>query len=152
MEGFRSAKFGMSDFEVKNAIVKDLGLKRDEIQEKPNPGERTTVLSVKVPDLLPGGGTAEVSYVLGYESKKLIQVSISWSKATDEKMSPEQLFSDFSVLRAHFLTEGFRPDTIASNAPITGGLLVFRGSDVKDHTVMLILQGTMSESKTEHTF
>ena len=152
VEGFRSAKFGMSDSDVKNAIVKDFDLKREEIQEKPNPGERTTVLSVKVPDLLPGGGAAEVSYVLGYESKKLIQVSISWSKATDEKMSPEQLFSNSSVLRAHFLTEGFRPDTIASNAPINGGLLVFRGSDVDDHTVMLILQGTMAKAKPSNTF
>jgi hypothetical protein len=149
VDGFRSARFGMSDSEVKAAIVKDFGLKRDEIQEKPNPAERTTVLSVKAPDLLPGGGTADVSYVLGYESKKLIQVTISWSKATDEKMTPEQLFSNSSVLRAHFMAEGFRPDTIASNAPINGGLLVFRGSDAKDHTVMLILQGTMSESKTD---
>jgi hypothetical protein len=149
VEGFRSARFGMSDSDVKAAIVKDFGLKRDEIQEKPNPAERTTVLSVKVPDLLPGGGTADVSYVLGYESKKLIQVTISWSKAIDEKMTPEQLFSNSSVLRAHFLAEGFRPDTIASNAPINGGLLIFRGSDAKDHTVMLILQGTMSDSKTD---
>ncbi len=34
------------------------------------------MLLVKVPDLLPGGGTAEISYVFGYQSKKLIQVSV----------------------------------------------------------------------------
>jgi hypothetical protein len=147
VDGFRSAKFGMSDVQVKDAITKDFGIKLDAISEQPNPAERTTVLSIKVPDLLQGGGVADVAYVLGYESKKLIQVSVSWSKATDEKMTPEQLFSNSSVLRAHFLTEGFKPDTIASNMPIGNGLLVFRGSDDKDHTAMLILQGTFSEGQ-----
>jgi hypothetical protein len=150
VDGFRTAKFGMTDAEVRSAIEKDFKLKGNEVTERPNPAERTTVLMVKVPGLLPGGGTAEVAYVLGYESKKLIQVSVSWSKATDKKMTPEQLFSNSSVLRAHFLTEGFRPDTIANNMPINNGILVFRGSDANDHTVMLILQGTMSEGANKH--
>jgi hypothetical protein len=148
VDGFRSAKFGMTDAQVKAAITKDFGIKADAITEQPNPAERTTVVSVKVPDLLSGGGTADVSYVFGYESKTLIQVSVSWSKASDDKMTPEQLFSNSSVLRSHFLTEGFKPDSIASNMPIGNGLLVFRGSDEKDHTAMLILQGTFSEGQS----
>ncbi len=100
-----------------------------------------------MPELLPGGGAAEVSYVIGYQTKKLIQVSISWSKATDDKMTPEQLFSNSSVLRTHFVGEGFKPDTIATNMPINGGLLMFRGSDAKDRTVMLILQGTFAQGQ-----
>jgi hypothetical protein len=147
VDGFRSAKFGMSDAQVKAAITKDFGIKADAISEQPNPAERTTVLAVKVPDLLPGGGIADVSYVFGYESKTLIQVSVSWSKASDDKMTPEQLFSNSSVLRSHFLTEGFKADSVASNMPIGNGLLVFRGSDEKDHTAMLILQGTFSEGQ-----
>jgi hypothetical protein len=54
VDGFRSAKFGMSDTQVKAAITKDFGIKADAISEQPNPAERTTVLAVKVPDLLPG--------------------------------------------------------------------------------------------------
>jgi hypothetical protein len=149
VEGFRSVKFGMSEVEVKTAIGKDFNIKGDKIREQSNPGERTKVLSIKVPDLLPGGGAAEVSYVIGYQTKKLIQVSISWSKATDEKMTPEQLFSNSSVLRAHFMAEGFKPDTIASNMPINGGILMFRGSDAKDRTTMLILQGTLAQGKDD---
>ncbi|WP_022721625.1 hypothetical protein [Rhodopseudomonas sp. B29] len=145
VDGFRSAKFGMNEAEVKNAIVKDFGVKPDAIKEQANPGERTKVLIVKVPEVLPGGGTAEVSYVIGYQTKKLIQVSLAWSKATDEKMTPEQLFSNSSVLRSHFVGEGFKPDTIATNMPIAGGLLMFRGSDAKDRTVMMILQGAMTQ-------
>jgi hypothetical protein len=145
VDGFRSAKFGMTDVEVEAAIEKDFKIKPADVQEQPNPAERTTVLAVKVPDLLPGGGTAEVAYVLGYGSKKLIQISVSWSKATDDKMTPEQLFSDSSVLRTHFLTEGFKPDTVASNMPINSGILIFRGSDANGHAVIQLLQGTMSE-------
>jgi len=147
VEGFRSARFGMSEAEVKAAIMKDFGLKADAIREQSNPGERTKVLIAKVPDLLPGGGVAEASYVIGYQTKKLIQVSISWSKAIDDKMTPEQLFSNSSVLRSHFMTGGFKPDTVATNMPINGGLLMFRGSDAKDRTVMMILQGTLAQGE-----
>lgn len=147
VDGFRSARFGMSETEVRTAIMKDFGLKADAIREQANPGERTKVLIAKVPDLLPGGGAAEASYVIGYQSKKLIQVSISWSKAIDDKMTPEQLFSNSSVLRSHFMGEGFKPDTIATNMPINGGLLMFRGSDDKDRTVMMILQGTLAQGE-----
>ncbi|MDP1582084.1 MAG: hypothetical protein Q8M18_01520 [Bradyrhizobium sp.] len=147
VEGFRSARFGMSEAEVKAAIMKDFGVKADAIRDQPNPGERTKVLVVKVPDLLPGGGAAEASYVIGYQSKKLIQVSIAWSNAIDDKMTPEQLFSNSSVLRSHFVGEGFKPDTVATNMPINGGILMFRGSDAKDRTVMLVLQGTLAQGQ-----
>ncbi|MFA6266998.1 MAG: hypothetical protein WC670_14945 [Pseudolabrys sp.] len=147
VEGFRSARFGMTEAETKAAIAKDFGLKGDALREQPNAGERTKAIVAKVPDLLPGGGAAEVSYVFGYQSKKLIQVSVSWSKATDDKMTPEQLFSNSSVLRAHFMSEGFKPETIATNMPINNGLLMFRGSDAKDRTAMLILQGTFSQGE-----
>jgi hypothetical protein len=101
---------------------------------------------VTVPDLLSGGGAAEVSYVLGYKSKTLIQVGSIWSKATDPVITPERLFSNANILRAHFLSEGFKPDSVAVNTPVNGGLLIFRGTDAKDRSVILLLQGTF-ESK-----
>jgi hypothetical protein len=55
----------------------------------------------------------------------------------------EQLFSNANVLRAHFMSAGYKPDTIATNMPVNGGVLLFRGSDAQDHT--LILQGTFSQ-------
>lgn len=51
------------------------------------------------------------------------------------------------MLRSHFLSEGYKPDTIATNMPINGGLLMFRGSDDKDRTTMLILQGTLAQGQ-----
>jgi hypothetical protein len=142
VEGFRSAKFGTTEADVRSAIGKDFGLKPEAIKTQDNPAELTHSLLVTVPDLLPNGGGAEVSYVFGYKSKSLIQVGAAWSKATDSAMTPERLFSNANILRAHFLGEGFKPETVAVNTPVNGGLLMFRGSDAKDHTVMLLLQGT----------
>src|SRR5260370_23705213 len=140
--GFRSAKFGMNEADIRAAISKDFGAKPDAIKTQDNPAELTHSLLVTVPDLLANGGTAEVSYVLGYKSKTLIQVGTVWSKTSDAAITPERLFSNANILRAHFLNEGFKPDTVAVNTPVNCGLPLFRGIDAKDHTVMLLLQGT----------
>jgi len=109
VSGFRSAHFGMNETEVRAAIIRDLGVKPADIKSEPNRGEQTTVLTVRAPEVLPGGGTADVSYVLGYKTHQLIQVGITWSKASDDKITPEQLFSNSSVLRSHFLSAGYKP-------------------------------------------
>ncbi len=147
VDGFRTAKFGMAEADVRNAIVRDLGVKPDAIRSEDNKSEQTHVLLVKAPEVLPGGGASEVSYVFGYKTKKLIQVGVTWSKATDDKMTPDQLFSNSTVLRTHFISQGYKQDTIATNMPINGGILMFRGSDDKDRTTMLILQGSIAQGE-----
>lgn len=142
IDGFRSAKFGMNEADVRAAITKDFGAKPDAIKSQDNPAELTRSVLLTVPDLLPNGGAAEVSYVFGFKSKTLIQVGTVWSKGTDPAMTPEKLFSNANILRAHFLGEGFKPESIAVNTPVAGGVLMFRGSDAKDRSVILLLQGT----------
>jgi hypothetical protein len=147
INGFRSARFGMTEPQVRSAIEKDFRLAPDAIHSEENKAEQTHVLIVQAPDVLPGGGIASISYVFGFKSKTLIQVGLSWSKATDEKMTPEQLFSNANVLRSHFVGAGYKPDTVATNMPVNGGILMFRGSDAQDRTTMLILQGTFSQGE-----
>ena len=45
------------------------------------------------------------------------------------------------------MSAGYKPDTIATNMPVNGGVLLFRGSDAQDHTTVLILQGTFSQGE-----
>lgn len=142
VQGFRTARFGMSEAEIRAAIEKDFSVKSDAVKSDTNPSEQTQVLTVPVSDLLPGGGRAVVAYVLGYKSKKLIQVGITWSKATDPDMTPERLFSDANILREHFLASGFRPETIATGGVLAVGLLMFRGADAAGRTTELLLLGT----------
>jgi hypothetical protein len=142
IDGFRSAKFGTSEADVRAAMAKDFGAKPEAIRAQDNASELTHSLLLSAPELLPNGGTAELSYVFGYKSKSLIQVGAVWSKGTDAAMTPEKLFSNANILRAHFLSEGFKPDSIAVNMPVNGGIVMFRGSDAKDRSVILLLQGT----------
>jgi hypothetical protein len=147
IDGFRSAKFGMNEADVRAAMTKDFSAKPDAIRAQDNASELTHSLLLSVPELLPNGGTAELSYVFGYKSKSLIQVGSVWSKGTDTAMTPEKLFSNANILRAHFMGEGFKPDSIAMNMPVAGGIVMFRGSDAKDRSVILLLQGTFENKE-----
>jgi len=147
IDGFRSAKFGMSEADVRAAMIKDFNAKPDAIKAQDNASELTHSILMSVPELLPNGGTAELSYVFGYKSKSLIQVGAVWSKGTDAAMTAEKLFSNANILRAHFMGEGFKPDSIAMNMPVAGGIVMFRGSDAKDRSVILLLQGTFENKE-----
>ena len=152
--GFRSAHFGMSEADVRAAIAKDFGISGDSVKSAQNGVEHTQILSVKAPDVLQDGGSAEVAYVLGYKSKKLIEVSVSWSKATDDKVTAERLLSNGETLRAYFLSAGYKPDSIVNGAAVANGLLMFRGSDADGHTTILLLRGVQGpdKDKSQHTF
>jgi hypothetical protein len=147
IDGFRSAKFGMGEADVRAAMIKDFNAKPDAIKAQDNASELTHSILMSVPELLPNGGTAELSYVFGYKSKSLIQVGAVWSKGTDAAITPEKLFSNANILRAHFMGEGFKPDSIAMNMPVAGGIVMFRGSDAKDRSVILLLQGTFENKE-----
>jgi hypothetical protein len=149
VQGFRSARFGMSDDEVRKAIVKDFGVKPDAIKAETNPGEQTRVLTVKVPELLPRGGAALVSYVLGYSKGKLVQVNIVWSKDTDPAIVPDTLARGAGLLVGYFQSQAFSPESLIVNgvAKDRKALVAFRGVDAQKRMVLLILPGTFSETR-----
>ena len=136
----------MTAADVKAAIIKDFNVKAEAIASGENTAERTQLLSVAVPDLLPGGGTAQVSYVFGYKSKTLIQVGVSWSAATDSTITEAELYADGDVLRTHFMAAGYKPDSIKTGLVLQNGLLLFRGEDADGHATILILQGQFKDA------
>lgn len=146
VNGFRTAQFGMTQADVKTAIIKDFGIKADAIVAGENAAERTSLLTITVPDVLQGGGTAQVSYVFGYKSKTLIQVGVAWSSATDAALTEAELYADGDVLRTHFLAAGYKPDTVKTGLVLQNGVLLFRGEDAKGHATILILQGTYKDA------
>jgi hypothetical protein len=81
----------MTDAQVKAAIRKDFNNPAEKIQTEENASERTAVLTVTVGDLLEGAGKARVSYILGYASKKLIQVNIVWGTTIDPQAKPDRI-------------------------------------------------------------
>jgi hypothetical protein len=149
LHGFRSAHFGMTEGEVRAAIAKDFNLSDDAVRREANEAERTEVLTIGVPNLIAGGGTAEVAYYLGYKSKHLIQVGVTWSKATDAAITPERLEENARHLASLFAGMGYRPQSIVTNQPAPGGTIVFRGSDAKGHTTILLLRLAEADKKPE---
>ncbi len=145
LNGFRSAHFGMDEAGVRAAIEADFGLSDDDVTVSENTVERTRVMSVRIPELFPDSGAAQVSYVLGYRSEALIQVGILWSDAIDPEMTPVRLVANGDVLRSHFLGAGYTPETVSVDVALQDGLLLFRGADRDGHTAILLLQGTYSE-------
>lgn len=141
--GFRSAQFGMTEAQVKDVIEKDFHLPASAIQAGENAIQHTDVLNVSVPNLMPNGGTANVAYVFGYQSHKLIAVNVLWSKVTDPKITPEQIYQNGESLQQYFASEGFPPQRSTGNVGLPSGILLFRASDTSGNVVLLVLSGNL---------
>ena len=143
VEGFRSARWGMTEAQVKAAIQKDFNIPVDKEQTEENPSERTTVLSVTVNDLLEGAGKARISYILGYTTKKLIQVNVIWGTTIDPQVKPDRVVAAANQLRTLFLNSGYDRETVSSNvATADGSITVFQGQDSDKHMTVLRLVST----------
>jgi hypothetical protein len=148
--GFRGANFGMTEAQVRSAIKDNFKLPASAINAAENALQHTQVLSVQVPDLVPGGGTAAVSYVFGYQTHKLIEVNILWSAQIDPKITGATLYQNGESLQQYFAAEGFPADRSTGNVATPNGVLLFRATDTTGNAVLLILSGTMTkDAKTD---
>lgn len=144
--GFKSAQFGMTEQQVREAIAKDYHVAPEAVRAEENDQEKTHILAVTVPDVLPQGGTAEIAYAFGHTSGKLMQVGITWSAKTDPALTPERLMRNARLLAEHFKEAGYQPQSIATDVPLSDGMLVFRGTDKVGHATLLVLH---EEGKAE---
>jgi len=151
IDGFRSAHFGMTEADVRKAITTDFKLSGNAVRPGDNPVERTHVLSITVPDLVPDSGKATIDYVFGFKSQHLIEVNVAWSTAADPAIKPATLVHTGATLQAYFQGETFPAGQAVANAVMAnGGLLLFRGTDPGGHTVVLILSGPVKQDSKEH--
>jgi hypothetical protein len=151
IDGFRSAHFGMTEAEVRKAIEADFKLTGSSVRPGDNAVERTRVLSITVPDLVPDSGKATIDYVLGFKSKRLIDVRVTWSVASDPANKPDALVRTGLTLQGYFQTEGFPAgQTVANGVLPDGSLVIFRGTDTEGHVVNLVLTGPVRQDAKEH--
>lgn len=140
VQGFRSAHWGMTQKEVEAAIRRDFGIPPSKIHVETNSAERTTVLTVNIGNLLDDAGEARVSYILGYSTKKLIEINILWGTPVDPHVKRENILSAASQLRTLFLTAGYQRSSIISNVVSrSGATIVFEGRDAQKHMTVLRL-------------
>jgi hypothetical protein len=146
IEGFRSARFNMTEQEVREAINRDFpttgnGPRRvGNIDSQPNRVYRTTALIVTVRELMPDAGTAKVEYIIGYQSRKLIQVNVIWGTPADPNAPLEAVQTAATRLQTFFLQENFPADRRWMNLQQQDGLVMFRGRDAEGRTVEVVAQ------------
>lgn len=142
VEGFRSARFDMTEAELQQAIAADFKLTPQQILKQVNKVDRTTILSIKVTELLPESGAAQINYKLGFKNKKLIQVDVIWGPAVDPKVTSASLTAILINMRQYLQERGFPKEKILVNATTAQPniLLAFRGEDDKGRIVALLGQ------------
>jgi hypothetical protein len=152
LRGFRSARFGMTEAEVRTAIQKDFPVKPDQIRQTTNGVERTTALVVSLPTLEPGPGPATAIYILGYKSKKLIQVNVVWSRETkaDEKTDAGPYFLAGVQLANYFGAFDWGVGRVNLGVPVgPATLLLFGAEHDKTGAVQVVVDGIKLERKPD---
>lgn len=141
IEGFRGARFGMTEDQVRQAIRKDFPAAAAKLKVAVNPAEKTTVLAMAARDLLPDTGAAQISYILGYKSKKLIEINIVWtSEGTEE--SDQAVVGTANSLREYFSANTYKRDTLVTNRQVAEHtIVVFRAMDEQGRMILEVLGG-----------
>ena len=139
IDGFRSAKFGMSEKQVMRAIAKDFKVPKIKIERLVTPLYKTTALIIHLPKLMEIGGPADIVYILGYKSKKLIQVNVDWGKGVSDNFTAEEIMILLSKLRTHFMKNRYKKGMVFDSKASDTRTIVFRGKDLKDRMILLYL-------------
>jgi len=139
VEGFRSAKFGMSETEVRRAIQIDFNVKDSAITKETNPTELTTVLLITAQDVLPEVGKVKIAYTIGYQRKKLMQVVMAWGAGvSDTAPGATNILGGAKLLQSYFVAQAFPAASRVVNSQLPdGSSLMFQGLDEKGRLVQL---------------
>ena len=111
IEGFRSAKFGMKEKDIYRAITKDFKISKGKVRRSSHSLAKTTNLEITVPKLLGVGGTAKIGYIMGFKSKRLMQVNVVWGRGAEEsgrKVKAQNIVDAANFLRNHLKKNNIR--------------------------------------------
>ena len=138
IDGFRSAKFGMSEKQVLLSIAQDFKILKSKVKRDVSSTEKTTSLNILAPKLIHEGGLAKIVYLLGYNSKKLMQVNIYWMPALSNSLNGKEILSTAKLLRRHFFKKRYKKSGYIVNSPRRGSTKIeFLGHDEKGSGLLL---------------
>jgi hypothetical protein len=139
----------MSEEQVRQAVRKDFPAAAAKLTSAVHPSEKTTVLSIGATDLLPNTGSARISYIFGYRSKKLIQTNVVWTSDAGTA-SDETIVATANSLRDYFAPQNYKPDSVVANRQLAENtIIVFRANDLQGRTVLLVLSGVAASARGE---
>lgn len=151
VKGFRSATFGMTEAQARAAAAKDFNVNAEKIALQTNPIDRTTSFSVPTKDMLAETGPAQVTYIFGYKSKKLIQINVVWGGTISPDLKRDTALVIANTLYNYFATAGYKADSIVSKVQLKdGSIIVFRGVDAESHmTILTLTEGAAPPPNTK---
>lgn len=135
--GFRTARFGMTDEQVREAIKRDFDIDAKDVKKLRNEVQKTDILAVQVENLVPGSGTSIVFYIFGYASKKLIHVNVVWGRLAQQTVAPATLVNTGTILQNYFKNLGL---ATTPNSSTASQVTLFQGFDEKKRAIQLVLE------------
>ena len=155
IDGFRSAKFGMDEKQVMRAIAKDFKLPKSKVEVEFDVNQKTMAFIITIPNIIQVGGPSNVRYILGYKSKRLIEVSIVWPVTGAKVIDPRGVVSASKLLLRHFLKKKYKKDHYYINRRLKDetvnreSAVVFNGLDEKARMIRLVLTLSKNEEKKD---
>ena len=141
--GFSGARWGMSMDEVRAVIAASMPDALATARVRVDPVARTTALAVTVPTLAPGPGPAQISYVFGAASKRLVAVHQTWTlPGNPGDVQRAALMRSATVLASELV--GYQwPDFATTRGRVTapGELILFAGRDFQGGGVEIRVGG-----------
>ena len=143
----------MTEPEVRQAIQRDFPAAARRLSRTTHPSEKTTVLAVTVDGLLPDAGSAQLSYILGYASKRLVQVNIVWVSDGRSTARDDAIVAAANTLRDHFQAQHQSPpDKVLMNQQVgESAFIVFRATQPDRRMVAVVLSGVAAAGRTDRT-
>ena len=96
-------------------------------------------------------GSAQIAYIFGYSTKKLIQVNVIWGDdQSKSKIDPNAMITAGTRLERYFSGFAWRKDTTRSGIPVGDNTIVlFSGEDEKKGAVRMLVDGIKYQVQRE---
>jgi hypothetical protein len=150
IDGFRQARFGMTEMQLRRAIELDFPAVGDRITRLTHPKERTLILGIAINDLLPDTGSARIFYILGFKSNALEQINIVWTSDGKTSKRDEAIVAAANSLRDYFLAEFKGASSIVVNRQIAdNAIIVFRVERTDGRMLLMMINGIATTANSD---
>jgi hypothetical protein len=142
IDGFRSAKFGMTEKQLRRAITKDFKVSKNKVDRVELPGSEHAALVIRsIPSLMEVGGPADIVYILGPKSKGLVRVNLDWGAGVTKNFDQQDVIIAGHLLQNYFAKKRYKKKNFLVDIQVDNTeRILFRGTDKKDRTVLLRLK------------
>jgi hypothetical protein len=138
--GFREARFGMTEPQVRLSAKNSFGVDDGEMTLRTNAIDGTTKLIVHVRMLETGLDEGRIEYLFGHKQHKLFQVNVVWGLDTNPPLDNIGMIAGAVRLQRYFLGFVWANRSVRTGIPIDDrAILLFSGSDGKNGAVSLVV-------------